>query len=78
LGLETARLLVGKDAQVTVGGRDHDRLDAAVRQLGGQALAVAVDAEQEDSLRQFFAQADRSALTSHLRQPSKSYRERVN
>ena len=57
IGLETARLLAGLGAQVTIGGRNRERLDAAVRQLGGQAQAVAVDAGQPDSLRQFFAQA---------------------
>ena len=56
IGLETARLLAGKGAQVTIGGRNRDRLDAAVNQLGGRAQAVAVDAEQVGSLRQFFAQ----------------------
>lgn len=55
IGLETARLLAGSGARVTIGGRNRDRLDAAVRQLGGQAQAVAVDAGQVDSLRQFFA-----------------------
>jgi NAD(P)-dependent dehydrogenase (short-subunit alcohol dehydrogenase family) len=57
IGLETARLLAGKGAQVIIGGRDRDRLDAAVTQLGGHARAVPVDAGQTDSLRQFFAQA---------------------
>jgi NAD(P)-dependent dehydrogenase (short-subunit alcohol dehydrogenase family) len=57
IGLETARLLVEKGAQVTIGGRSRDRLDAAVKRLGGQVSAVAVDAEQVDSLREFFAQA---------------------
>ena len=57
IGLETARLLAGKGAQVTIGGRSRDRLDTAVKQLGGHAQAVPVDAEQTDSLRQFFAQA---------------------
>jgi NAD(P)-dependent dehydrogenase (short-subunit alcohol dehydrogenase family) len=57
IGLETARLLVEKKAQVTIGGRSRDRLDAAVKRLDGQATAVAVDAEHVDSLREFFAQA---------------------
>lgn len=57
IGLETARLLADKGAQVTIGSRDRDRLDAAVKQLGGHARAVPVDAGQADSLRQFFAQA---------------------
>lgn len=57
IGLETARLLADKGARVTVGGRNRDRLDDAVKQLAGNARAVTVDAEQVDSLRQFFAQA---------------------
>jgi NAD(P)-dependent dehydrogenase (short-subunit alcohol dehydrogenase family) len=57
IGLETARLLVEKEAQVTIGGRSRDRLDAAVKRLDGQVTAIAVDAEQADSLREFFAQA---------------------
>lgn len=57
IGLETARLLAAGGAQVTIGGRDQVRLDAAAGQLGDQARAIAVDAGQPDSLRQFFAQA---------------------
>jgi NAD(P)-dependent dehydrogenase (short-subunit alcohol dehydrogenase family) len=57
IGLETARLLARRGARVTIGGRNRDRLDAAVKQLGDRAQAVAVDAEQADSLGQFFAQA---------------------
>jgi NAD(P)-dependent dehydrogenase (short-subunit alcohol dehydrogenase family) len=57
IGLETARLLAGKEAQVTIGGRSRDRLDAAVKRLGGQVTAITVDAEQVGSLREFFAQA---------------------
>jgi NAD(P)-dependent dehydrogenase (short-subunit alcohol dehydrogenase family) len=57
IGLETARLLVEKQARVTIGGRSRDRLDAAVKQLGGEVTAVAVDAEQVDSLREFFVEA---------------------
>lgn len=57
IGLETARLLAGRGARVTIGGRDRGRLDAAARQVGGQAKPLAVDAGKADSLRQFFAQA---------------------
>lgn len=57
IGLETARLLTGRGARVTIGGRDTGRVDAAVKELGGQARGVAVDAGQADSLREFFAQA---------------------
>ena len=57
IGLETARLLAGQGARVTIGGRDAGRLDAAVKELGGQARGVPVDAGQADSLRRFFAEA---------------------
>lgn len=57
IGLETARLLAGQGARVTIGARDRDRLDTAVKEMGDQARAVAVDAEQAGSLREFFAQA---------------------
>jgi NAD(P)-dependent dehydrogenase (short-subunit alcohol dehydrogenase family) len=57
IGLATARLLASLGAQVTIGGRNPERLEAAAGQLGDQARAIAVDAEQADSLRQFFAQA---------------------
>ena len=57
IGLETARLVAGQGARVTIGGRDAARLDAAVKELGDLARAVPVDAGQPDSLRQFFAQA---------------------
>jgi NAD(P)-dependent dehydrogenase (short-subunit alcohol dehydrogenase family) len=57
IGLETARLLAGAGTQVTIGGRNRGRLDAAAAQLDGRAQAVAVDAGQVDSLKQFFAQA---------------------
>jgi short-subunit dehydrogenase len=57
IGLETARLLARRGARVTIGGRNRDRLDAAVKQLGDRAQAVAVDAEHPDSLRQFFTRA---------------------
>jgi NAD(P)-dependent dehydrogenase (short-subunit alcohol dehydrogenase family) len=57
IGLETARLLASLGAQVTIGGRSQQRLDDAVGQLGDQARAIAVDCEQADSLRRFFAQA---------------------
>jgi NAD(P)-dependent dehydrogenase (short-subunit alcohol dehydrogenase family) len=57
IGLETARLLASLGAQVTIGGRNQERLEAAVGQLGDRARAIAVDCAQTDSLRQFFAQA---------------------
>lgn len=39
------------------GARDRRRLDSAVEQMGGRARAVAVDAADVESLREFFAEA---------------------
>jgi NAD(P)-dependent dehydrogenase (short-subunit alcohol dehydrogenase family) len=57
IGLETARLLADRCARLTVGGRNRQRLDAAVDDLGGRARAVVVDAEDVASLRAFFSEA---------------------
>ena len=56
IGLETARLLAGRGARVTLGSRDRGRLDAAVTEIGG-GTAVVVDGEDAGSLRRFFAAA---------------------
>jgi NAD(P)-dependent dehydrogenase (short-subunit alcohol dehydrogenase family) len=57
IGLETARLLADRGARLTVGSRSRQRLDSAVEQLSGRARAIAVDAEDIESLREFFAAA---------------------
>ena len=57
IGLETARLLAAQGARVTIGGRNRERLDAAVADIGDQARAVEVDAERLDSLQRYFAEA---------------------
>jgi NAD(P)-dependent dehydrogenase (short-subunit alcohol dehydrogenase family) len=58
IGLETARLLAGRGARVTIGGRHAGRLAAAVEQLGSPDVgSLVVDAVEPDSLRQFFAAA---------------------
>ena len=41
-------LLAGRGARVTIDGRNRDRLEATVKQLGDRAQAVAVDAGQAD------------------------------
>ncbi len=64
IGLETARLLADKGAQVTIGGRNRDRLDGAAKELGGRVQAMPVDAERVDSLTQFFAQAGSITLVT--------------
>lgn len=57
IGLATAQMLVKRGAQVTIGGRTRDRLEAAAERLGEQARPVVVDAEDVGSLRAFFAEA---------------------
>jgi NAD(P)-dependent dehydrogenase (short-subunit alcohol dehydrogenase family) len=57
IGLETARLLASRGARVTIGGRNPGRLAAAAGELGERVAALAVDATQPDSLRQFFTAA---------------------
>ena len=59
IGLETARLLALRRARVTIGARNRDRPDAAVKEIGEQARAVQVDAEQRSSVREFFDEAGR-------------------
>jgi len=55
IGLATAQLLLQRGARVTIGGRNHDRLEAALGELGESASAIPVDAEDLESLRSFFA-----------------------
>ncbi len=51
IGLGLARGLAGAGARVVVAARNAEKSDAAVRELGGQAFAVAVDVRNEDSVR---------------------------
>ena len=44
IGLETARLFVAEGARVIITGRNQERLDAAAKELGPNALAVVADA----------------------------------
>jgi NAD(P)-dependent dehydrogenase (short-subunit alcohol dehydrogenase family) len=57
IGLATAALLHERGAQVTIGGRDQDRLARAAASLPGGPTTVAVDATDPASLRRFFEQA---------------------
>ena len=43
LGLATARALVAEGVRVAICGRDRDRLDAAVAELGSSAVGVVAD-----------------------------------
>ena len=53
IGLETARLACVDGADVTLTGRDRDRLEAAAADVGAQSTAV-FDASDADALSQFF------------------------
>src|SRR5277367_3491957 len=44
IGLETARLFVAEGARVAITGRNQASLDAAVKELGPQSMAVPADA----------------------------------
>jgi NAD(P)-dependent dehydrogenase (short-subunit alcohol dehydrogenase family) len=57
IGLATAAMMVERGARVTIGGRNRGRLAAAAEELGGEARAVAVDAQEVASLGHFFAEA---------------------
>ncbi|EFC86731.1 SDR family oxidoreductase [Parafrankia sp. EUN1f] len=56
IGFATARLLADRGAAVTIGGRNRGRLEAAVKELGGSARGIQVDAEDVDALRRFFSE----------------------
>src|ERR1700756_4229477 len=43
IGLETARLFVAEGARVAITGRNQETLDAAVRELGPNVLAIQAD-----------------------------------
>jgi NAD(P)-dependent dehydrogenase (short-subunit alcohol dehydrogenase family) len=57
IGLAVARRQALAGAEVTLGGRNADRLDEACRSIGAAATGVVVDAEDAGSLRRFFAEA---------------------
>ncbi|CAO5179363.1 Short-chain dehydrogenase [Frankia sp. AiPs1] len=57
IGLATAQLFADRGATVTIGGRNRDRLEATVKELGGSARGIEVDAEDADALRTFFDEA---------------------
>jgi NAD(P)-dependent dehydrogenase (short-subunit alcohol dehydrogenase family) len=54
IGLETARLAASRGAEVTITGRNAERLQAAAADVGAASVA-AFDATDEDALTAFFA-----------------------
>src|SRR5690349_7126486 len=54
IGLATATLAQSEGAQVTVVGRDKDRLAAALDTLGGSATGTTVDVADEAGVRELF------------------------
>src|SRR6476469_3176057 len=50
IGLETARLFVAEGARVIITGRNQATLDAAAKELGPNALALAADATDVPAL----------------------------
>jgi NAD(P)-dependent dehydrogenase (short-subunit alcohol dehydrogenase family) len=66
IGLATAARLVKDGHEVVVTGRTADRLDDAVRQLGGQAAGEQADARDPQAMRDLFARlgsADHVVIT---------------
>jgi 3-oxoacyl-[acyl-carrier protein] reductase len=57
LGLSTARALAAEGVQVAVCGRRADRVDAAVAELGGDALGFAIDVGTSEAATGFVEQA---------------------
>ncbi len=58
IGLATASMAQAAGARVTVAGRDEQRLEAALKQLGGDANGVALDVADEGAVRDLFAAFD--------------------
>src|SRR5579862_9901889 len=55
IGLATARLFVAEGAQVAITGRDLQKLDAAIRELGSQAVAYQNDVADSSARKDLFA-----------------------
>jgi 3-oxoacyl-[acyl-carrier protein] reductase len=57
LGLSTARALAAEGVQVAICGRRPDRVEAAVAELGGDALGFAIDVASSEAATGFVEQA---------------------
>jgi NAD(P)-dependent dehydrogenase (short-subunit alcohol dehydrogenase family) len=55
IGLETARIALGRGATVTIAGRSEERLRKAAQTLGGPVRSVVADVTDEASIRALFA-----------------------
>lgn len=58
IGLATAQLAAAAGANVTIAGRDHQRLDDALATLGARARGVALDVADERAVQDLFASFD--------------------
>ncbi len=58
MGLATARAALDAGARVTIAARDPERLAAASGELGGGVGAYALDAADDDAVRQMFDELD--------------------
>ena len=55
MGLSTAKMLVDKGYQVTILGRNPDRLNQALAEIGENATGKNVDATNSDALKDVMA-----------------------
>jgi NAD(P)-dependent dehydrogenase (short-subunit alcohol dehydrogenase family) len=57
IGLTTARLFLAEGAKVAITGRKQEALDAAVKELGGDVIAIQADATDLGAMEKAVAQA---------------------
>src|ERR1700722_15997930 len=56
IGLATAKAAQAEGARVIITGRSRERLDAALKELGGEVRAVSLDVADETGTQAFFAE----------------------
>lgn len=59
MGLATAKMAQTAGARVTIAGRDTTRLDAAVREIGGDVSLFSLDVADEEAVAKLFDGLDR-------------------